>query len=121
MIERRIDGDNPHGEFFRKNSGAAISLGQQSGRVDHRGFEIIAAHGVSQYRRSGGHAKPRLESLVRAAADSDAHVSWSVVRRVGIAGNVQADLPEHQGSLEIGAAREWFHEKTSRNCCDVPY
>src|SRR6266545_8246560 len=80
---------------------------------------------MRQDRRARRQAQPRLETFVRAAADGDAHIARSVVRRVWIAGDMQADFPEHQRSLKIRAAGKGFHEcppvtkKLSRYLIDV--
>ena len=108
-VPGRIGCQNANRQRLGKQSGAAVGLSEKTRRIDHRHFQLAAAYGPSEDRRTGGHTQPRLKVLRRAAADRNAHIAWAVIGRVGIAGDVQADFPEHLRSLKVCAAGKGFH------------
>ena len=108
-VPARIGRDDAHGQRLLEQPDAAIGLRQQRRRIDEGALDAARGDFFGEDRRPGRHAQPRPETFAAAGSDRNDHVAVTAIGRVGIAGDVQADLPQRLAADKIGAFWEWFH------------
>ena len=104
-VAARIRADDAQRQRLVEQSDSPIGLRQHRRGVDERHVDVAVGDRVRHDRRTRGQLERWLEIHARTRAHADAHVAVAAVLDLRLAGDVEAQLPQNLGALEVGALR----------------